>query len=1758
MADTDFYNDAVQDTSFFDGVSARPPVSSVQAGERATLTAVQQEGVEGLSGDLVQRVKQELEVYGLSTDEQQARSNTRTDLKGPITEAALTSMPLETTEDAENLKGVVQDELGSIEQRDEIADMIVNTMESLPEESRKHGTFFNDLVNKTLADRASGSIIDLQIQDEFDSASGIDLTLDFVEAVFGGQIIGTRKFQTEVLEKVGVHGISAGDYVFKADDVDALYNYVQDASTAEEQVERVEEIVQIISDTQSPFGENVLYRTDFLTNLRAELEREGGGTQLAAIDDVLDATEVGFIAKSLTGFLKASGAKLFGSAAAANKTLSSEDADYIRSVMQEAADSLSPRNGVPLKKELDVRLIDEEEAVRSTVHQYEKELSDLAVQKMSRGDRENLKKSLAEAERKIPSLKKEILRIKETPIKGSGKKLSTARKERTAKVNALEEEVTALTSKVDDLYAKGVRDADFQGAEAELEALRVGRENGVLPTPLLTRIAQTRSIVNSANTQAAALRENKGSLLDTLAVNKPETLRTALNAAEASGEDLTQYLGVTKSGIASRLTPTGTADSGLSYTATEKRHKLDQISEFDYSSLDKTREEFERLVSNQNVSDILTQEELESGVERSIQTIYAQSRATLHPQSSWEALEKNGDFLKARAIFGKDGTSGFDTLKDAEIAKRNLFVEGRISARVAGENSALRELDEVNSIPEDQLEYFIDVEVEHQVTSKDVNPLEGKVDSYLPAHSYLIPFSSRVEKSVVDSAMAYTDKASRIAVTMQDFTKPIGKLRGKMEREQWTRLLTHGDEHGITFNKVAAKEYLGKMSDRVWDAYVGTRSFYDGMAIIRNKAHRSGLAERGFRGIKDGINTLEDSKGKLFGIPMAERPFIVPEAAADSLTQVNGTKIYNSVTGTAETLTDDLLDAAYAEGNIVVRTHRPLNSGGELFDFSIVRRDTVQDLPHQTMNIRKGHVDLNYLGEDSFFSKYIAKIGGGGHSGGTGAKLIRKGNVIRNGIQAEATEVIGIYRDTKQAAQAAEDLGEEGLEVISSREAVSELGVDSVGTSSNVPSHARGRGQRLLGPSGYAEVADVEDSIGRALGEARRYTGMDSVNVLKSKFMATYGKHLGNAKEGFPSDFSRTQWRGKDKPEIQKLIRDAKAYHGYIKNQEAALTGTLQTKFLEDLRSFVGAWRVEGNQFQEFIGDAGVSLLDKDFVKVGTKLTAAVFIAARPLYQTLANAAQSAFLFAHNPVRAAGTFAKAPVVLAGLMMRGNRESALMNKVLGKTMGLSGEEFSKYLQDMLDSGMFSTSLVDDMFGLFESSMKVQAGKNSLMSSNFWKSMLPGGGLGGRAMSAMMFPQKLSTDVSNLLAYIHATTGFQKANKGRKLDSALAKRTILGDARRLTFTQNRADQFTYQQNLWSVQLQFMQHVHKMFLQLVVDPTVSVASLGKLSAARKGTNPWGGSFGQSAMTLGTITAMFGLESKLGTGVSTDLVTQLQEAGATEDMIDITMDGIFGKVTEQMYGEELDLASRFSPIGFVGSTLGLMFTHDGALNLAGPSGSLWKTVGNMASIAKAFHSNAEVSEEEGQLLLNEAANVFAGMKDYQRYETALNFGEYRTTAGRKIADISTESAIPLLFSVPPKAAQRYYDTLDEIMSTKENVDAVTKSISSYMLNEMNNEPFEAITSEKAAGYMIKAFKLADLAFSTNPNAARQAKDTLAKEFIRPEGEFMTKYATKLAGRLSPADATAHLTQLKQNNPEQTQVIDALLQVINQPLEEE
>lgn len=1609
--DSGFFDNTAEDTSFFDQSPDSSPVPPLLAAERATLVTVQADGLEGLNTDVVRSVQSELEVYGYSAYEKQARAQVREQLKAPLTDAALDTFELQTPADAQELAGTVRDEAQAVDARDEIADLIVGTLDSLP---RGYDVFYQDIVNQTLADRAMSSIIDSQVKTEWDQASVSDIVLDFGEAVFGGQIVTSRAFQTEVLDKLGLTSGSASEYVFKSDDVNALHNYVRAGKNAEDQLDRLEEIVQIVSDTNSPLGENIVYRMDFLTNLRNELEKQGAGAGVAVFDDIFDVAEVGFLAKAASKATQAIGAKLFGSIASANKSLTPDDVQYLQGVMQDVVDSLAPSQGR--------------------------------------------------------------------------------------------------------VHAKG-------------------------------KIGVTEIRGNAARTE-------QGSLLDAIATNNPEALRTVLNASEESGQDVLQNLGVTPEGFVARLTPTGSVSNGVSYASTEKFNKLQQVSSFDYSALNNTREEFNRLTQGQNISDILTEAELEGATVRAIQKVHTLSGGTLHPHKSWEALELEDDVIKARAIFGKDAESGYDSIQDAQAAMRNLFSDqGRITAQVRGRQGQY-ELDELEGIPETDIEYFVDTTVEHQVTSRDVNPLEGKVDSYLPFHSYLVPFSQRVEREVVDSALAYTDKASRISQVMQEFTAPIGKLRGKKERDQWVRLLTHGDEHGVVFSKAAAREMLGQMSDRVWEAYVGTRSFYDGMAIIRNKAHRAGLSERGFKGVRD----LADDKGNVFGLPMVQRPRIVREVTEDSLQEVQGTKIYDAESGVSVDLTDSYLDSVYDSGMVVIKNHRPVRANGELFDFSVVRADRVTDLPHKTMNTRKGHIDLNYLGEDGFFTRYIGRLFGTGHKGGTGAKVMRTGSAVRNGVSVEHKEVVGIYRDTKQAQQAVEDLGgTDDLEVISTREAVSDLGVDDAGTMSHVPSHARGRGQRLLGPSGHAEVADVEESLGRALAEARRFTGLDSVNVLKNKFLRTYGRYLEDVKNGFPEDFARTRWRDRDKPEVQAKIRDAKAYHAYIKNQENALTGTIQVKWLEDLRASVAAWKMEGGAFQEFIGTAAQSFLDKDFVKIGTQLTAGVFIAARPLYQTLANAAQSAFLFAQNPVRfSTYTVPNTISVLTALMLRDTRQGALATKVLAKPMGMQADEFSTYLQNMKDSGMLSTAMVDDLFGLFDSNMKVIAGRNSLRSSEFWKSMLPGGGLGGRAMSAAMAPQRVSTDLSNVMAYVHATAKFKKDNPYVSVNSPLGKRTILGEARRLTYTQNRADQFTYQQNLLSVQLQFMQHVHKMFLNLVVDPTVNVASLGKLSLSRKGTNPWGGTFAQSALTLGTITAMFGLESKLSGKDSVPLTEALQEAGASPDMIDVFMDGVLGKVTEEVYGEELDLASRFSPIGFVQSTLGLMFTHDGALNLAGPAGSLWKTMGNMAEISKAYWSDGEISDEEGALLMNEAAKVFAGLNDYERYQVAMNFGEYRTSSGRKIADISTEAAIPILFSVPPKAVQRYYDTLDEVMDVQRYTQNVVRSVNSYVLNTMNDQAWESITSEDVARNMAKGFRLIDAAFAENPAAALEAKNKLAKEFIRPESDFMQKYAVKLAGRLSPADAVTRLKQMQQNNPEVTDVTNQLIEVLQSKLEEE
>ena len=81
------------------------------------------------------------------------------------------------------------------------------------------------------------------------------------------------------------------------------------------------------------------------------------------------------------------------------------------------------------------------------------------------------------------------------------------------------------------------------------------------------------------------------------------------------------------------------------------------------------------------------------------------------------------------------------------------------------------------------------------------------------------------------------------------------------------------------------------------------------------------------------------------------------------------------------------------------------------------------------------------------------------------------------------------------------------------RETLSEVGVDTAGTLNRVPAHARGRGDRVKGINGLADILSVEDTLAKTYSEARALFSVDAVNVQKNGFIKQLKKFLADGRD---------------------------------------------------------------------------------------------------------------------------------------------------------------------------------------------------------------------------------------------------------------------------------------------------------------------------------------------------------------------------------------------------------------------------------------------------------------------------------------------------------------------------------------------------------------------------------------------------------------------------------------------------------------------
>lgn len=1238
-------------------------------------------------------------------------------------------------------------------------------------------------------------------------------------------------------------------------------------------------------------------------------------------------------------------------------------------------------------------------------------------------------------------------------------------------------------------------------------------------------------------------RRGSGGLVDALTASNQEAvsqyLQRALKEPGGSADDL----GVDATGLTERMMPTPTAQgNGLNGTSVLPQGKVDP-----YNSL-------QRSVSEQGVGALLDTEAKINAVNLTAERIAKTSGGKLHLHRI-EGLDKNvldeaAQEITFKPVFGADEFAGYQSLQAAEEAASWLFQGSDVvlKARPVGTNEPLRalspeELTVVRGSPElgvdlEPLEFFIETDMKHVFTAGDANPFKEKLWSSMPVLDYLMPWSSRVKGSLFNSVNAYVDKGFEIGNQFRTLAQKVNMMKGDLESQQWTRLLMYGDQQGMEFTKEAARDYLGKMSNRVWDAYQATRTTFNTMWEYRNLSHYKSLFENQMKSMYDDAGEhLADSRGKIFVRPVTESPEGVSVA-------------WDLSTKQRVVLTGDTIAQVEKQGGVLARTSRQYEvSDGELYTHVIVsNRKNVTALTPNVLNKRVGHVDLNYKPEGAFLSGLFRPKNEG--KGGTAYRAVTSKNVLVDGVPTKRESTEALFATSREADEWIKKQPNAADYVrMETRETLSEVGVDTAGTLNRVPAHARGRGDRVKGVNGLADILSVEDTLAKTYSEARALFSVDAVNVQKNGFIKQLKKFLADGRDTrWDDDFN--VYAAGFKPGIDRATtEELRTAHNYIVALDRGINGKVVTPFLDRMRGFADSLRSSESKVSRGVGKGLQDLIEADALKALHVLNIGLFIAPRVLFQSAANAAGSLFLFSRDPIRfTAKTMPQTIAALIAISTRTGPNSKAVMKTMAKAFDMQPAEFEQYIDTMMRSGLMHSNLASDIQGAFADTVKVQAGRSHPLTATFWKSGL------SKGVNALLLPQSLSADLAKMMSYIHSTGLYRSANKGASVDTAAAKQKILGDAQKLSFTQNRADQFAYQQNALSLTFQFMQHVHKMFLETMIKPAVK-GILNK-NIGIEGESIYANTRMQSLVTLGMVLGAFGLDGPTSLLPGDDKIKELLNSEQVPPAVrTLFLDGYLGLIHEAVYGERANVDARFSAIDFVASTASFLIDDEGNVNLLGPTSHMLGSAANLIRTAGFVTKNApQLSIDEVYDLLKQPVfRAIPALKDIQKARIVRNMGMYTTGNGRLVAEVNPDSWNSVLLSLAPEKALADYEAMSMSKETEKDVKDLVTNVNLMFLNRLAEFPKDQITGEMLVNEIATAYKVIELAYNGEPTLLNQAKRTFHQYMFDPRGEFLPEYVETLVQDLTSEQAIQKLKETRALYPASTDTVNMFIEALEQ-----
>jgi hypothetical protein len=968
-----------------------------------------------------------------------------------------------------------------------------------------------------------------------------------------------------------------------------------------------------------------------------------------------------------------------------------------------------------------------------------------------------------------------------------------------------------------------------------------------------------------------------------------------------------------------------------------------------------------------------------------------------------------GDFQ----LFFSNGDAGFESRELAEVA-------GKLAT---GETLEAVEINGQWFLRKDFRHFF---DARYDTTLFDRNIISGAGEW---AKMILNPLRLLGSGNLTEAWGALEYAKSMAADIMKPAREAIKKLNSQ-ESAALSKLLYKGDEQQQVWTKETASQVLLRpVNDKEWDAYLKARDVFDRHFDVLNQNVR---------------NQLLRDKARLVDHPNGEDTLYVRPVKRGELDDVR--QVLDMRTGKPVPLDE----AQKLEGFSIMRSTSRVDLEDGNFRHVLVQDGTPRDLPNIVITKRKGHVTRSYSDRRYKVVQMVDEV-----VDGVPVKREKAVGIMR--LEAEGEELIAALR-----GQAKYDGAD--LRVVPTRENPRDDVEDFLNESELMgygSNNARQRGELLVGGNGdVAAIADPLESIGLTQLRLQREMGADASLALRERFLNTFRDFLDPRIQGFPR--GGIKFREGVPKSVQNQAKRMYKYIEGIEGLERGVVSKLINGAMESLEEFL--YKSKGVPLAGKIAGtrAFKSVVDADFQRNFMKIATYAFIIGRPLFQIPTNMMQALNIAIRYPVNGTKSMARAIGVFSVLAARESKDFPVMWKGLAKATGYNEQQMKDLLELIDESGIVKTTgTVDDFLGAVDNGI----GNFGRTTDSLDRAM----GITGKIISApFAAPARASARLQegsiNYVNMVALLAEFDNAVQAGKVFNGATKADVLMRTRRLTQSQNSLDQFGYQSgaNPFQFMFQFVQHVNKLFFDLVIDPPAK-ATLGR-GVIKGNESIFAESRAVAAFTTVMVGSLFGLNgAPLPSSMSRDTTNGLREfyismtgSDLPDEVWQVVQGGLINLMFNSVIDGKVDVTARISPAAFVDMITG-MFENGLSLDVLGAFGGITKSVYDIATANTMILSTPDMdSQEKAMAIMKETYSFFSGFKDAEKAYLAytwMNHPFMGSLSGKM--RVTQEEAIMSLFSVNSELVQEMYAGFSGSARRKDLAD----SVSQVFVRQMNRE---------------------------------------------------------------------------------------------------